>query len=104
MTFKERMDKFIEKGVQTSTDVFEKAKKKTKKLKEKASLKMDIRHHEREAGKKLASLGSAVYDLLITKGQASISKGTADIKSILTDIQDIEKKLEEAEEELKKFV
>ena len=28
MTFKERMDKFIEKGVQTSTDVFEKAKKR----------------------------------------------------------------------------
>lgn len=104
MTFKERMDKFIEKGVQTSTDVFEKAKKRTKELKEKTSLKMDIRHHEREAGKKLASLGSTVYDLLITKGQSTISKGTADIKSILKDIQDIEQKLEEAEKELKKLV
>jgi hypothetical protein len=103
MTFKERMDKLIEKGKHTSVEVFEKAKKRTKELKEKTSLKMDIRHHEREAEKKLAVLGSTVYDILITKGQSTISKGTTDIKTLLQEIQDIEKKIDKSEAELKKF-
>ena len=103
MTFKERMDNLIEKGKHTSVEVFEKAKKRTKELKEKTALKMDIRHHERDAEKKLAALGSTVYDTLITKGQSTISKGTADIKELLQTIQDIEKKIDAAEKELKKF-
>ena len=103
MTFKERMDKLIEKGKLTSKEVLGKAKKRTKELKEKTSLKMEVRHQEREAEKKLAKLGSTVYDTLVTKGQATISKGTADIKEILQEVEEIEKKIDKAEQDLKKF-
>ena len=114
MTFKDRMDKLIgkgkvtskevfEKGKVTSKEVFEKAKVKTKELKEKTSLKMEIRHQERQAEKKLAKLGSTVYDILMTKGQATISKSTADIKPVLQEIEEIEKKIDAAEAELKKL-
>jgi hypothetical protein len=102
MNFKERMDKLIAKSKTSSKEVFEKAKKKTRELKEKTSLKMEIRHQERQAEKKLAQLGSTVYDILVTKGQATISKGTADVKSLLQEIEEIEKKIDAAESDLKK--
>ena len=102
MTFKERMDKLIGKSKITSKEVIEKAKEKTRELKEKTSLKMEIRHQERLAERKLAKLGSSVYDIFITKGQATISKGTADIKPLLQEIEEIEKKIDAAEADLKK--
>jgi hypothetical protein len=103
MTFKERMDQLFEKGKLTSKEVFDKAKEKTKELKEKTSLKMDIRHHEREAERKLGQLGSTVYDILVTKGQSTVSKGNVEIKPILTEIEEIENTIDKAEAELKKF-
>ena len=103
MTFKERMDKLIGKSKVTTKEVIEKAKVKTKELKEKTSLKLEIRHQERQAEKKLASLGSIVYDIFVTKGQATISQGTADVKPLLQEIGEIEKKIDEAEAELKKL-
>ena len=95
-------DELNGKGKVTTKEVFEKAKVKTKELKEKTSLKMEIRHQEHQAEKKLAKLGSTVYDILVTKGQATVSKGTADIKPLLQEIEEIEKKIDAAEEGLKK--
>jgi len=103
MNFKERMEKLIEKGITTSKEVFEVAKEKTKEIKEKTVLKTEIRRLEREAHKKLAQLGSSVYEILVLKGQSTVSKGTADIKPVLEEIKIIEKKIEETEKELKKI-
>ena len=103
MTFKERMDKMIVKSKDTTKDVFQKAKVKTKELKEKTSLKTEIRQQERQAEKKLATLGSTVYDIFVTKGQATISKSTTDVKPLLLEIEEIEKKIDKAEAELKKL-
>jgi hypothetical protein len=103
MTFKDRMDKLIDKSKVATKEVIEKAKEKTKELKEKTSLKLEIRHQERQAEKTLARLGSTVYDIFITKGQATLSKGNAEVKNLLTEIAEIEKKIDEAEAELKKL-
>ena len=103
MTFKDRMDRMIGRSKVTTKEVIEKAKVKTKELKEKTSLKLEIRHQERQAEKKLARLGSTVYDIFVTKGQATISKGNAEVKPLLIEIEEIEKKIDEAEAELKKL-
>jgi hypothetical protein len=103
MTFKDRMDRLIDKSKVTTKEVLEKAKEKTKELKEKTSLKLEIRHQERQAEKKLARLGSTVYDIFVTREQATLSKGNAEVKALLSDIEEIEKKIDEAEAELKKL-
>jgi len=103
MSFRDRMEKFLQKSVETSKEVLGKAKEKTKEAGEKGALKIKIKRLENQAEKKCTMLGSRVYELLVEKGQSTISKGTADIKPLLGDIKDLEKEIEENEEQLKKL-
>ncbi len=103
MSFRERMEKFLQKSVETSKEVLGKAKEKTREAGEKGALKIKIKKLENQAEKKLTMLGSKVYELLVEKGQSTISKGTADIKPLLSEIGDLEKDIEENEKQLKKL-
>jgi hypothetical protein len=103
MSLKERIEKLIGKGISTSKEVFETAKEKTKEIKEKTALKIEIKNLENEAQKRFTKLGITVYELLEEKGQNTVSKGKSEIKDLLKEIKELEKKVATKEEELKKL-
>ena len=103
MKFRERMEKVIKEGLTASKEVLEKAKEKTKEAGEKGAIKFKIMKLEKQAERQFADLGTKVYEILVEKGQSTLSKGTAEIKEILQKIDDLENQIDEHEESLKKL-
>ena len=56
---------------------------------------------ENQAEKKFAMLGTRAYEILVEKGQNTISKGTAEVKALLQDIENLEKEIAENETKMK---
>ncbi|MBN1525706.1 MAG: hypothetical protein JW904_14610 [Spirochaetales bacterium] len=103
MAFWERMKEVVEKGVETSKDILGKAADEAKKLGEKGVLKFEIMQLEKNAEKKLALLGTQVFEALVKQEKASISKGTSGIKELIEELEELEVRIDEKEEELKKI-
>ena len=103
MKFRERMEKMFKEGVETSKEVLEKAKEKTKEAGEKGALKFKIMKLERQAERDFAKLGTKVYEILVEKGKNTVSKGTPEIKDLLHEIDKLEKEIDKNEEAIKKL-
>ncbi|HUT66811.1 MAG TPA: hypothetical protein VMZ05_11805 [Spirochaetota bacterium] len=100
MAFWDNMKKAVKEGLESTKEVLEKAKDKTKELGEKGVTKFEIMQLEKQAEKRFCRIGTHVYDILVKKGQNTISKGTPDIKKLIDEIQEIEKEIDKKEEEL----
>ena len=100
MKFKERIEKLINDGLETSKDVFQKAKKKTQELGDKGARKFEIVRLERQAEKRFAQLGALVFDVLVDQNQETISKRTPAIRQLIDDLTEIDKRIDENEKEL----
>lgn len=100
MAFWDKMRKTVKEGLESTKDVLEKAKDKTKELGGKGVTKFEIMQLEKQAEKRFCRIGTHVYDILVKKGQNTISKGTPDIKKLIDEIQEIEKEIDKKEEEL----
>ena len=100
MKFKERIEKLINDGLETSKDVFQKAKEKTQELGDKGARKFEIVRLERQAEKRFAQLGALVFDVLVDQNQETISKRTPAIRQLIDDLTEIDKRIDENEKEL----
>jgi hypothetical protein len=103
MKFGERMEKIFKEGIETSKEMLEKAKEKTKEAGEKGALKFKIKKLERQAERDFAKLGTKVYEILVEKGQNTVSKGTSEIKELIQEIDKLEKEIDKNEEAIKKL-
>ena len=102
MAFWDKMKKAVKEGLESSKDVLEKAKDKTKELGEKGAKKFEIMQLEKQAEKRFCKIGTHVYEVLVKEGQQTISKGTPEIKKLLGEIEDIEINIDKKEKELEK--
>ncbi len=101
MGFWDRIEETINQGLQSSREVLKQAKEKAKDLGEKGVLKYEMAQLERQAEKKLAQLGTRVYEKLVDKGQATVSREVC--KDLVDDILDLKKRVEDKEEAYKKI-
>jgi hypothetical protein len=100
MSFKERVERIITTGLETSREVLERAAEKTKEAGGRSTTKMKIWRLEQQAQNKFALLGSKVYEILLEQGQKSVSKGTREIKEIIEEIKQLDAQIEGLEEQL----
>ncbi len=100
MEFWEKMRHSLDKGVESSREMFGKARDRAKELGEKGVIKYEIMQLENQAEKLVAKLGTRTYEVLVTEQQATVSKGTAGIKEILQQIDEAKGKIQEKEKEL----
>lgn len=101
MSFWDRMDGAINKGISSSKEVLDRAKDKAKDLGEKGLLKWEIMQLEKQAEKRFAKLGVQVYNGMIINGQEQVVK--ADLEGILADLSDFKERIEEKEKKLRKI-
>ena len=101
MSFWDRMDGAINKGISSSKEALGRAKDKAKDLGEKGLLKWEIIQLEKQAEKSFAKLGVQVYNVMIINGQGQVAK--ADLEGILADLSDFKGRIEEKEKELRKI-
>ena len=101
MSFWDRMDGAINKGVSSSKEILGRTKDKAKNLGEKGLLKWEIMQLEKQAEKSFAKLGVKVYNVMIINGQEQVVK--ADLESILADLSDFRGRIEKKEKELRKI-
>jgi hypothetical protein len=103
MSFRDRVQETINRGLKSSHELFDKAKEKAKDLGEKGVLKLEISQLDNQIEKLFAKLGSAVYNRLIEENQNTISQGTPDVKELLNEIRETQLRVEEKEKLLKDF-
>ncbi len=101
MSFWDRMDGAINRGISSSKEVLGRAKDKAKDLGEKGLLKWEIMQLEKQAEKSFAKLGVRVYNVMIINDQEQVVK--TDLESILADLSDFKGRIEKKEKELKKI-
>ncbi len=101
MSFWDRMDGAINKGVSSSKEILGRTKDKAKNLGEKGLLKWEIMQLEKQAEKNFAKLGVQVYNVMIINGQEQVAK--ADLESTLADLSDFKRRIEKKEKELRKI-
>ena len=100
MNFKDRIKKLISDGLETSQDVFQKAKEKTQELGEIGARKFEIARLEKQAEKRFAQLGAQVFEVLVEQDQETISKKTPAIRKIIDELTEIDERIDENEKEL----
>ena len=101
MSFWERMEQALNKGITTSREAFETAKEKARDLGDRGLLKYEVMQLEKMAEKRIAQLGTKVYEALVKDERNTVSKATPSIKPLLLEIEQIEKRIGEKEDLLK---
>jgi hypothetical protein len=99
MTFAEKMQGIINKGVAATKDLASKAGEKAKDLGAMGMVKLDIMQLESHAEKVIAKLGNEVYRVLVEKNDASVSKDTPLISNMLKEIEGLRTRIEAKEKE-----
>jgi uncharacterized protein YceH (UPF0502 family) len=102
MDFLERMKKTMTQGFETTKKGLEQAADKAREVGEKGVLKYEISRLEKDVERNFALIGSQVYDVLVKKGQNTVSKSTAEVKELLATVEGLEKRIAEKEKALEK--
>ena len=103
MSFRDRVQEAINRGLKSSHELFDKAKEKAKDLGEKGVLKLEISQLDSRIEKLYAKLGSAVYHRIVDENQNTVSQNTPDVKELLAEISETQSRVEEKEQLLKDF-
>lgn len=103
MTFSERMQGLINKGIETSKDVVAKAKDQAQTWGEMGVLKIEIMQLRSQAEKTVARLGAHVYADFAEMGQTSISADAPAIKGLIANIKEIEAAIDDKEARYRKL-
>lgn len=98
MDFWTRMKQTVDKGVETSHDLFEKAKERAQDLSRTGVLKYELMQLEDQAGKQLARLGTAVYEAL--HSGESVTTDTDGVAAIMEEITALKARIAAKEVEL----
>lgn len=103
MDFMQKIQSTLNQGLDSSRDLFFKARERARELGDKGVLKFEIMQLENQAEKLMGKLGSKTYEVLITEDHSTVSKKTPDIRELLQEIEDVRKRIEEKEKLLKQF-
>jgi hypothetical protein len=103
VTFAERLQDMINKGLAASKDLASKAGAKAKELGQKGVLKVEILQLRSRVEKLTAKLGAEVYAAFVDKNQASVSKDSPAVAKILAEIEEQRTAIERKEDEYKKI-
>jgi hypothetical protein len=99
MTFAEKMQGIINKGVAATKDLASKAGEKAKDLGAMGMVKLEIMQLESHAEKVIARLGNEVYRALVEKDGTSVSRDTPLISDMLKEIEGLRARIEQKEKE-----
>jgi secreted PhoX family phosphatase len=99
MTFAEKMQGIINKGVTASGDLARKARGQAKDLGAMGMLKLEIVQMQADAGKLIAKLGNEVYMTLVEKDHATVSRETPSIRAFLKKIEALRVRIDLKEKE-----
>lgn len=97
MTFSERMQGIINKGIEASRDAVTKAKDQAQTWGEMGVLKIEIMQLRSQAEKTIARLGAHVYAEFAEMGQTSISSEAPAIKALIANVREIEAAIDDKE-------
>ncbi len=100
MDFNERMKQVFDRGLESSRDLFSKAREKAHDLGEKGVLKFEIMQLESQAEKLMAKLGTRCYEALTQEGADSVSLDTSGVHDLISEIDQVEKRIREKETKL----
>ena len=93
MTFAEKMQGIINKGVAATKDLASKAGEKAKDLGAMGMVKLEIMQLESHAEKVIARLGNEVYRALVEKNGTAVSRDTPLISDMLKEIEGLRAKI-----------
>ena len=99
MTFAEKMQGIINKGMAATRDLASKAGEKAKDLGAMGVVKVEIMQLESHAEKIIARLGNEVYRALVEKKGESVSRDTPLISDMLKEIEGLRTRIEAKEKE-----
>jgi hypothetical protein len=103
MTFTERLQDIVSKGIATSKDIASRARDQAQTWGEMGVLRIEIVQLRSQAEKMIMKLGAEVYTEFVQMSQASIVSDAPAIKSILRNIHEIELAIDEKEEHYRKL-
>ncbi len=103
MDFVAKVKQAVNQGLEASRDFLDRASDKAKDLGEKGVLKLEILQFQHDAEKKIAELGTIVYEALAKDGKNTVSKRTAGVKTLIQEIDSLMKQIGEKEEQLKQI-
>lgn len=101
MDFLDRMKTFFDKGIESSGELFGKAREKAQELGEKGVLKFEIMQLENQAEKVMAKLGTQVYESLSKENLDKVTRESPGVQQLLDQIHDIESRIHEKEATLR---
>ena len=102
MSFKDKLQKSLNQGLNVSREIFDKAKGKAKDLSDTAILKYEISQLKKQEESEFSNLGKEVYNLL-NAGKSTVSKKTPSLKKHFENIDDLNQRIAEKNELLKKY-
>lgn len=103
MTFSEKIKNIVNTGIDTSKDIISKAGGKAQQWGEMGVLKVEIVQLRGQAEKVTARLGAEVYEVLVEKGQKTVSRDTPTVRESMDKIAELEKTIEEKEAQFRKL-
>jgi len=103
MNFMERIQDTLNKGLDSSKEMFARAREKAVDLGDKGVLKFEILQLENQAEKLVGKLGTVVYKSLTEGEDRTVSENTPEVKELLDEIQDVKRRVAEKEVLLKKY-
>lgn len=103
MTFSEKMQDFINKGIAASKDFAVKAGGQAQTWGEMGVLKIEIIQLRSQAEKTTAKLGAEVYAAFAEKGQKTLSAESPAVRDLILRIGEVEKLIDEKEEKYRRL-
>jgi hypothetical protein len=103
MSFMDRFESGLQKGLDVSRDMFERARDKAKDLSEVGVLKFEIRQLETQVEKLLGQLGSKVFKKFVEEKSESIAASDGEVKLAIGEIEDVKRRIEEKELKVKEI-
>lgn len=103
MDFWERMRNGLEKGVESSRELFGRAREKARDLGEKGVIRFEIMQLENQVEKKVALLGQRTYEILVKEGLSAVERDTPGVKGIIDEIEDLRGKIADRQNALSTF-
>lgn len=97
MDFWDRMKGAIDKGVDSSKDLFGKARERAKDVGERGVIRFEIMQLESQAEKLVAKLGSIAYERLTEEGATALTPDSAEVSPILEEIREVRSRIAEKE-------
>ena len=99
MDFWQRMRGALEQGVDTSKDLFGKAKDRAQDLSRTGILRFELMQLEDQLQKQLAKLGHTTYDLLVEEGE-QVTVDHDEVRRIVDEVRRLRESIRSKEDEI----